>query len=222
MTYGQQPDPQSSGQQPQVPPVPPAPGGPPAYNAPGQTSPGAPSQGGAPSYGASSGGQSYGGASAPGYGASSAPGAPGYGGGAPWAGGAMPRPGTVTAGSILAFIGGGFMVVIGLILALAGGSGALDDMDMPGFGGGLGGLFVGLGLVVLLFGALVIFFGVMAFKGKRWGAIALAVLAGLSLIGGISGIAQGDGSGLVGVAWGITSAVLLLLAPSQAYYRSKS
>lgn len=212
MTYGQQPDPNA--QQPGVPPVPQAPNGPPAYNAPGQSSPGA------PSYGAASGGQSYGGAPAPGYGAPSTPGAPGYGG-APWAGGAMPRPGTVTAGSILAFIGGGFMVIIGLVLALAGGSGALDDMDMPGFAGGLGGLFVGLGLVVLLFGALVIFFGVMAFKGKRWGAIALAVLAGLSLIGGISGIAQGDGSGLVGVAWGITSAVLLLLAPSQAYYRSK-
>jgi hypothetical protein len=114
------------------------------------------------------------------------------------------------------------MAVIGLIFLIAGGSGALNDVDVPGFPAGAGSIFAGIGVVFLLMGALVIFFGVMAFKGKRWGAIGLAVLAGLTVIGGISSLSQGDGSGLVGVIWSVVGAVLLLLKSSQDYYRSKA
>jgi hypothetical protein len=113
------------------------------------------------------------------------------------------------------------MVVIGLILAILGAAGGAQDLDLPGFGAGAGGIIAGLGIVLLLIGALVVFLGVMAFKGKRWAAITLAVFAGLSLVGGISDLASGTGTSLFGVAWSVTGAVLLLVPASQAWYRSK-
>lgn len=225
MSYGQQPDPNN----PNVPPVPPAPGyG--APNQPPQTQPyGAPA-----SYG-TSGQPSYGASSQPGYATSPQPGygAPGqqaygqYGApaqaGAPWAGAGVPmsRPGTVTAGSVLAFIGGGFMVVIGLLLAALGGSSQFADTVADAYGP-LASMIVGLGVILMIIGALVIFFGVMAFKGRRWGAIALAVLAGLTVLGAISDLASGTGgSSFLGTAWSVLGAVLLLVNPSQAWYRSQ-
>lgn len=221
MSYGQQPDPTQGNQPTTPPPVPQAPGyGASPYGAPqqgygaAQPSPGVPGH----PYGAQHGneqpyplGPTYGQ-----YGAG--PMAPG----APWGGAPARRPGTVTAGCVLAFIGGGFMVIMGLIIALAGGAGAFDGMDIPGFGPGDGGLLTGVGIVFLLIGALVVFFGVMAFRGKRWAAITLAVFAGLSVLGGISDLASGTGTSLIGVAWSVTGAVLLLVPASQAWYRAKA
>lgn len=126
----------------------------------------------------------------------------------------------MTAGSVLAFIGGGFLAMIGLVFAIAGSTAGFQDAVEDQLGPGLGAAVIGIGVVFLVLGALIIFFGVMALKGKRWAAIALAVLAGLSLIGGITDMASGTGSSLVGVAWSVTGAILLLVSSSQAWYRA--
>lgn len=211
MSYGQQPNDGNQWNQPTggVPPVPQAPTQPPS--APQQYGAPMAPQYGAPQYGA------------PQYGAPQAYGQYGAAPGAPWAGPnvAMPRPGTVTAGAVLAFIGGGFMVLVGGIIAIAGGIPEVQEAIESEYGAGFGNAAIAVGVGVLLFGALVIFLGVMAIKGRRWAAIGLAVLAGLSVLGGITNLASGAGSSLVGVAWSVASAVLLLVPTSQAWCRSR-
>jgi hypothetical protein len=226
MSYGQQPDPNGGN----VPPPPPAPGQP-GYGGAPQPGYGAAPQ---PGYGAAP-QPGYGAAPQPGYGQADygqpgygqpAYGQPAYGGGpmtpgAPWGQVPARRPGTVTGGAVLAFIGGGFMILFGLLLAIMGGNQEFAEGFAGAYGSDITSFIVIAGVLVLLFGALVLFFAVMAFKGRRWGAIGLAVLAGLAVLGTISDLATGNGSSVVGLAWSVTSTVLLLVTPSQAWYRSQ-
>lgn len=141
--------------------------------------------------------------------------------GAPWAAVPARRPGTVTAGAVMAFIGGGFMVLLGLALAVLGSNSDVTDQIADAYGPAFASMVTVLGLVLAVVGALIIFFGAMAFKGRRWGAIALAVITVLSLIGTISDIASGTGGSTVGLVWSIIATALLLVRPSQEWYRAQ-
>ena len=99
-----------------------------------------------------------------------------------------PRPGTVTAGALLTWIGAGFLIVIGLLLAIAGVTRAqpftraiTEAIDASaGVPGDL--TMLTLGLVLLGVAALLALLAVAAFRRSRGGLIALTVAAGLYVV----------------------------------------
>src|SRR5690606_9845847 len=141
--------------------------------------------------------------------------------GAPWPSVPTRRPGTVTAGAVMAFIGGAFMVVVGLVLALLSGSAEMTEAITETYGPGMGSAATILGVALAVVGALIIVFGAMAFTGRQWGAVALAVITGLSLVGTITDIASGTGGSVVGLSWSIVATALLLSSGSRAWYRTQ-
>lgn len=88
------------------------------------------------------------------------------------------RPVTVTIGAILTWIGSAMMVVLGLILAIAGGSIGLSDM-MPDMAGLATGVMVGAGVFVMVLGLIPLLLGVFAFRGSKGALIGLTVIGGL-------------------------------------------
>ncbi|HLV55627.1 MAG TPA: hypothetical protein VKY71_08655 [Actinotalea caeni] len=141
--------------------------------------------------------------------------------GAPWPSVPTRRPGTVTAGAVMAFIGGAFMVVVGLVLAVLSGSAEMTEAITETYGPGMGSAATILGVALAVVGALIIVFGAMAFTGRQWGAVALAVITGLSLVGTITDIASGTGGSVVGLGWSIVATALLLSSGSRAWYRTQ-
>jgi len=194
MTYGQQPHPDA------VPPPPPAPG------AGGQQDYGTPA-GQAPGHGTP--GNHYG------YGAGM-PGQPGYAG---WSTAPAVRPGSVTAGSVLAIIGGIVATLLGaLLLVLAG---VVRDSSAFAGTGLTPEMFVVLGGIVALVGVLVLVFGVMALRGRYWAAIALTITGGLYVALAIVSLIQGQGGVLVGIIWIAISVSLLMSGTSRAWFRAQ-
>jgi hypothetical protein len=193
MTYGQQPDPNT----------------PPPYGAPlqgtGSPSPGysGQPQAGQPQYGQ------------PGYGQQ--PGQYGYAG-TQWSG-PVARPGSVTAGCVLAIIGGIVAILLGgLFLVVSG----LDGVEEAFADAGLArSWFTTLGGIVLVVGALVLTFAIIALRGKWWAAIALAVMGGIYIVLAIWSMIQGQGGVLVGVIWIALSVGMLMSTRSRAWFQAQ-
>ncbi|MDE9367183.1 hypothetical protein PZ938_16310 [Luteipulveratus sp. YIM 133132] len=136
----------------------------------------------------------------------------GYGQGQP--AGPVGRPGTLLAASILTWIGSGLGILVGLVLMVASGSSEfrdqLDDVE-PGAVAAIGGII----LAVCVVSALMAFF---AFKGHRWAVIVLTVLGALFMLGAISSLAQGNGGGIVSLAWIGAAVGLFWATPSRQFY----
>lgn len=187
-------------------------------------------QGGAPQYGAPQqqygqapvyGQQPYG--AAPQYGQAPAYGAPQYGQpyGAYGAPGPVGRPGTLIAASVINWIGSSFGLLIGIVIMAA--SGTQEFQDEFGSNDVTAGALVAVGLIMTFLCLASLVLSIFAFQGKRWAVIALTVLGGIFLLGGIAGMASGSGGGgLLGMAWVGLSIGLYWATTSQAYYRSRS
>lgn len=206
-----QPDQPYGGQAPQHP------GG---YGPPDANPPGAPNYG-APSYGA------------PGYGApgqppaapGQAPMAPGYGAPGEYGGGygqaaVVRRPGTVTAGAILTWVGCGLMMILGLILAVAGGSLGLSEA----FGemtGAATGIMVGVGVFVVIAGLIPLLLSIFAFRGSKGSLIGLTVVGALWVLLLLFSLVNSDnpGGGIVSILW-IGGATALFWA-GRAWYDAR-
>lgn len=143
---------------------------------------------------------------------------------APWGqGGALPRPGTVIAGCVLAWIGSALMIVLGLIILIAGGTLTASDLGLSGAdSAGLMAVIGIFGGIFLVWGLIVVLGAVFAFRGAKWGRMLLTVLGAIFLVFGIMGLTTGEASGLIGVAWVAASTVLLWLPASTAWYNSKA
>ncbi|GAB2598037.1 hypothetical protein [Pseudactinotalea suaedae] len=166
-----------------------------------------PSPGQVPGYGTP--GNQYG------YGASM-PGQPGYAG---WSTAPAVRPGSVTAGAVLAIIGGIVAILFGaLLLVLAG---VVRDSSAFAGTGLTPEMFVGLGGIVAVVGVLVLVFGIMALRGRYWAAIALTITGALYVALAIVSLIGGQGSVLVGIIWIAISVSLLMSGTSRAWFRAQ-
>ena len=166
------------------------PPGAPAYGPPGQT-PMAPGQYGAPG--------AYGG---------------GYGQGV-----AMQRPGTVTAGAVLTFIGSGLLVLIGLLMMIFGAAGNQAFAEAFGEASGFAtAALVVFGIVLLVIGAIPLVLGIFAFKGSKGALIGLTVFGGLYVLLTLGSLFSGssDASTLIPLLW-VAGATALFWA-GRAWY----
>lgn len=199
MSYGQHPDPNT----------------PPPYGAPLQGPGSQP-----PGYGGQGQYDQAGYAQQPSYGQPPPYGQPGqYGyGGTQW-NGTMPRPGSVTSGSVLAIIGGIIAVLIGgLFLIVAGIEDADEVLAQAGFPSSW---FVTIGAVVVAVGLVVLVLGILALRGQWWAAIALAVVGALYILLAIWSMIQGQSGVLVGMIWIALSVGLLMSRTSRAWFQAQ-
>lgn len=84
------------------------------------------------------------------------------------------RPSTVVVGTIMSWVGAAFGAVIGIALIAA--SGDQDFQDQAGVGSDGAASVRLIGVLMILWSALVAALAFQAFRRKRWGAIGLAVL----------------------------------------------
>jgi hypothetical protein len=135
------------------------------------------------------------------------------------------RPGTVLAGCILAWVGSVFGVLVGLLLlSVSEDSPLFDEVDLGMSRADAvdamhlaGGFLAGWCLVVAVM-------AVLAFRGVKWAAIALVVMAGLMVVLSLlSMVGSGGIQSLVGLLWSVGSAALIYLnRPAKAWFEAKA
>lgn len=131
----------------------------------------------------------------------------------------VPRPGTVTAASVITFVASGFGVLGGIaLLALAGSAESTHSY----FGSAVGGIAAVFGLLLLAFAGLGITAGVFLLRGSRAWGIVLTVLYGLSILGFLGRLGS-SGANLNPVLILIDiAAIICIWAPaSRRYYESR-
>ena len=118
-----------------------------------------------------------------------------------------PRPGTVTAASIILIVIGTLVSLLGLFVVLGGalistiGEGRDLGVDLPGVTGAVGGIVAIIGAIVVAFGVIELVSGIFALLGRAWARILAIVIAALgalfALLGAVGGSQSGDASGPV-------------------------
>lgn len=116
---------------------------------------------------------------------------------------ARERPGGVTVLAILYFIGAGAMLLFAVFLFVAGQAIAQFFGGADGIGD-LGPLLAAgaafIGMAVLAVAALVGLVGWGQWTGKGWAWVVTLVIEGLSALGSLANVAQGDMGSLLGLA----------------------
>lgn len=203
--YGQSPQEQPPAYGPQQPTAPP-------YQGYGQ-SPGEPpygqQSGGYPSY--QQPGSPYG-AYPPQY-----PGYPAGHGGAPRS---MARPGTVVTGCILAWVGGGVGLLLGLIMLVISAATDLSSVQAQIESTGLTtqefiSLLHVVGAIMAVWCVAVIVVAALAYRGLQGFAITLLVMAGVFALLCLLSLLRGNGLSLVFILW-VAASGLLVLVPKDA------
>ncbi len=130
------------------------------------------------------------------------------------------RPGTVLAGCILAWVGSVFGLLLGvLFLSLSENSSVFDDLDGDMNRADLVDALRITGGVLLAWCLVVFVLAVLAFRGAKWAAITLVVMAGVMAAFGLIGVVSGSGQGVLGLLWAAASATLIYLnRPAKQWY----
>lgn len=121
------------------------------------------------------------------------------------------RPWTVLVGCILAWVGGAFGVLSGAYsLTLDEGSQFIDDLpDDVDRADALATIQLNASML-LGWCLIVVVMAFLAFRGARWAAITLLVMAGVvSLVALLNLLLAGSVTGLPGLVWSVGSAVLI-------------
>ena len=135
------------------------------------------------------------------------------------------RPGTVVAGCIMAWVGSAIGLVMGLFfVTITEDSAIFDDYDFGMSRSDAVTMFQLTGGFMIVWCLLVIAMAIFAFRGARWAALTLLVMAGITavmtLVNAFSG---GGGGGLAGVAWAVASAFLIYQTrSSKEWFAAKS
>ena len=103
------------------------------------------------------------------------------------------RPTGITILAVLDILGGILALLLGALLAAAGGSGVLSSVGY----GNLSGLVSIAGGFLVVVGALAILVGWGMWSGKGWAWVAALILAALGVIGGLGSLVVGRFSGVV-------------------------
>ncbi|WP_030687614.1 hypothetical protein [Streptomyces globisporus] len=146
------------------------------------------------------------------------PAAPAYGG---YPGAAMAMPGGVKAARVILWILGVLQVLMGIIMALAGGwfadqlsSSSSEFENTDGAAAAVTGVFVVLGIVVLAFGVWAIMMAVKSATGGNGVRISAIVYGSLSTLGSLVNLLGGNVFALVSLALGIL--IIVFYAKSDA------
>ena len=112
--------------------------------------------------------------------------------------------------SVLYYIGAALLVIGGILFMF--GAGFLSSV-LGAFASLGTGLFVVLGIVLLLFGVLYFFVGRGLWKARNWARIVAIILSVLGLLGAISSLVQGRiGNGIVNLLFNAIVGGYLLLS----------
>ena len=136
------------------------------------------------------------------------------------------RPGQVTAGVIMSWVGGGAFALLGLLLfALADNKDLLDGVEQQ-LGNQLNRdqattIFRTLGVGLGAWGVAVIVFAVLAWSGKNWARIALTVMGGLYCASQVVGIVSGAVAGLPFLAYVVICVGLLWTREAGAWFATR-
>ncbi len=137
------------------------------------------------------------------------------------------RPGQVTAGVIMSWVGGGVFALLGvLLLALADNKDLLDGVEQQ-LGNQLNRehattIFRTLGVGLGVWGIAVIVFAVLAGNGKNWARIALTVMGGLYCASQVVGIVSGAVAGLPFLAYVVICVGLLWTREAGVWFTARS
>ena len=137
------------------------------------------------------------------------------------------RPGQVTAGVIMSWVGGGVFALLGVLLfALADNKDLLDGVEQQ-LGNQLNRdqattIFRTLGVGLGVWGIAVIVFAVLAWNGKNWARIALTVMGGLYCASQLVGIVSGAVAGLPFLAYVVICVGLLWTREAGAWFTARS
>jgi hypothetical protein len=160
------------------------------------------------------------------------PGQPAYPGqpvypGYPGAVASTARPGQVTAGVIMAWVGGGVFALLGLLLfALAANADLLDgveqQLDHQINRDQATAIFRALGVGLGIWGIAVIVFAALAWNGKNWARIVLTVMGAFYCASQLVGIVSGAVAGLPFLAYVVISVGLLWTRGAGAWFAARS
>lgn len=141
----------------------------------------------------------------------------------------MRRPGTVTAGCILAWIGSAIGIIAGIfIAAISSDQDLMEDLltqlNLTMTTEEAANLFQMAGIITAVWCLAVLIISIFAFRRAKWAAITLmvmaAVVAALGVFGMISG---GPSTGVIQIVWSVLSAVLIYNSRgSKAWYDAKA
>lgn len=134
-------------------------------------------------------------------------------------GGPVQRPGWVMMVAIFQFIGGGFLILGGILVATVGSVFAqfLDEL-----GDLIGGFIVIIGILMLAFGVLEILLGTQVLKGREWARIVSLVLAFVAGAFDLIGLMGGNFFGIVSLAIDVLIIVGLLNPQTRAWFAQQS
>lgn len=130
------------------------------------------------------------------------------------------RPGTVTGGAVLAWIGAAFMIIVGLLLMFAQ---ALDPADL-GLSADEGVVlqFIAIfGVVAAVWGVLVLVMAIFAFRGANWARWVLVVFGVLAVAGSLFNLFDGNALALISIIWVGLSVGLFLAPKSRDWYNAR-
>ncbi len=131
----------------------------------------------------------------------------------------LPRPGWVVMAAVFQFIGGGFAILGGLIVALVGGFFAkafAEEFDR--FGDAIGGLVAVFGILLILVGAFNIVLGVQNLNGRSWARVTTIVLSAISGAFNALGLVMGNPMSFFGLAFDVLIIVGLSLRPTVDWF----
>ncbi|MEC4015978.1 hypothetical protein [Streptomyces sp. H27-D2] len=149
-------------------------------------------------------------------------GQPQYGGypGGPM-GGPQKAPGTVTTARVLLFVLGGLMIIASLALFAVGAAAQNDDVQSAFDDQGMaisGGLFIGLGVLVLAIGILEIIVAAKFGKGGNGVRVTAIVIGAILTVGYVVNLFMGNIVALLGLAASILIIVYCAKADAKAWF----
>ena len=139
-----------------------------------------------------------------------------------------PRPGVVTASAVMSIIGGALIVLLSLLVMIAGAAVMSEFADVAGaeFGGALTGIFVVVGIIMLVWGGLILLAAIFTMRRANWARWVLIVMGALSVLLSLIGMAsagtEGIGFNLIGIVYVGLAAGLLLTTPDREWFAGAS
>ena len=121
------------------------------------------------------------------------------------------RPGPVTAGAVMTFIGSGLLILIGLIVVIFGLAGSQAFAEAFGQGAGIAtGAVMVVGFVLLVLGVIPFVLGLFAFRGSKGALIGLTIFGGIYVVLSLGSLFTDSGTGgaLLPLIWVIAATAL--------------
>lgn len=134
------------------------------------------------------------------------------------------RPGTVLAGLVMAYVGAGLQLLLGLVAMV----GSRNDDFVRGFATGAGtagqtgGAIAVIGGIVALVGIAVLVLAVFAQRGGNVARIGLTVFGGVSMLLQLVSLVGGSPQSVIGLLWIATAVTLIWAGPANAWYRQQA